>query len=54
MADKIAEQVLECVWTAVESMWETSCGHAFEFNDGTPEENGAKFCQYCGRRISEK
>ena len=34
-----------------DSMWETGCGHAFEFTSDGPEENGALFCCYCGGRL---
>lgn len=30
------------------AIYETACGHRFEFNEGTPIENKAQFCQYCG------
>ena len=46
-----------CQWSiddyGGESMWETQCGHAFEFNDGGPKANGAGFCCYCGKRLVE-
>lgn len=31
--------------------YETSCGGAFIVNEGTPAENGMKFCAYCGNRL---
>lgn len=43
---------LECQWyiddVGGDSVWETKCGHSFEFNDDGPKENGFKFCAYCG------
>jgi hypothetical protein len=33
-------------------IWHTSCGEAFVFNDGGPEENFLKFCCYCGGRLT--
>lgn len=36
-----------------DSSWETDCGHAFEFNDGGPADNGQKFCGYCARPLVE-
>jgi hypothetical protein len=36
-----------------DSVYETQCGHAFQFNDGGPTENGFEFCGYCGKRIVE-
>ena len=41
-----------CTWTENDDgAWETDCGETFEFTDGGPAENGAKFCQYCGKAI---
>jgi len=34
-----------------EGIWETDCGNAHEFFADGPEQNGYKFCPYCGRRI---
>lgn len=42
-----------CEWCVDdEGIFYTACGHSFQFNDGGPRENGARFCQYCGGRIS--
>lgn len=40
-----------CRWTQDErhGHWTTACGHAFEFYDGGPLQNGFRFCPYCGR-----
>jgi hypothetical protein len=32
--------------------WRTGCGHLWSFNAGGPEENDAKFCQYCGGELT--
>jgi hypothetical protein len=32
--------------------WRTGCGHLWSFNAGGPEENDAKFCQYCGGALT--
>ena len=50
-----AETPRECVWSQDDgdSMWETTCKHAFEFNDGGPHDNGFTFCGYCGGRLIE-
>jgi rRNA maturation endonuclease Nob1 len=32
-------------------VWFTECGNVFTFDEGGPEENKAKFCQYCGGRL---
>jgi hypothetical protein len=31
--------------------YNTSCGNAWFFTEGTAQENGAKFCVYCGKSI---
>ena len=31
--------------------WATQCGNYFEITEGTPDENGFKFCCYCGRKL---
>lgn len=45
-----------CTWTLDTSDWgdshyETGCGEAFCFFDGTPEDNKIRFCPYCGRAL---
>lgn len=43
-----------CTWhgDAVGSdYWETDCRNSFILNDGTPADNGMKFCCYCGRQL---
>ena len=42
-----------CKWTADGEIWQTECGHAFEFTADGPTENKAKFCQYCGGNLIE-
>jgi hypothetical protein len=34
-----------------DEFWNTGCGHAYRFTEGGPEENGIKFCMYCGGKI---
>lgn len=31
--------------------WETECEATFQLNDGTPQDNGMKFCPYCGGEL---
>lgn len=31
--------------------WVTDCGYEFVFNDGTPRDNHARFCMYCGKPL---
>lgn len=39
-----------CKWEESEfGIYLTSCGGAFEFNEGTPKQNDANFCPYCGK-----
>lgn len=41
-----------CEWHEdPDGVWSTGCGTAFEFLTGGPEENGFKFCPYCGAEI---
>lgn len=54
MTERAGRMVKEkCDWyeDGEDSFWQTSCGHAWEFNEGGPKENGAKFCMYCGNPI---
>ena len=46
-----------CKWIYSDSWhddghYETSCGNAWQFFDGTIESNEISFCPYCGERIS--
>ena len=47
----------KCEWTYNEDghweYWDTSCGKAFLFSEGTPEDSGFKFCPYCGKELKE-
>lgn len=45
-----------CTWTKWPDVdtWDTQCGDAFVFIDGTPTENSMKFCCYCGKPLMEK
>lgn len=40
----------QCLWSQDldDDMWETSCKQAWVFPDGTPKDNGVKFCPFCG------
>ena len=45
-----------CKWTQDDyesDSWNTDCHQSFIFNDGTPEENSAKFCTYCGKPLEQ-
>ena len=43
-----------CEWKQSEDgQWDTSCGGTFEFVNGDPAMNGAKFCCYCGLALDQ-
>ena len=46
----VEEGPQECQWTEDEydSIWTTECGKTFQFTTDGPNENGTKFCCYCG------
>lgn len=46
----------ECEWTpdTEYGSYETTCGNAFTFNDGTPADNKFVYCPYCGCKIKEQ
>lgn len=51
-----------CVWTPYDddiNLWSAACGDRPEYNlwsltNGTPTENGMRFCLYCGLPIRER
>ena len=43
-----------CLWNNVDGCWETTCGNAFEINDGTPAGNHMAYCCYCGGKVEEE
>lgn len=43
-----------CEWKQdEESLWETSCGESFYFEDGGLKENHCTYCHHCGKKIVE-
>lgn len=45
----------KCTWQwDDEGYWETECGNKYVILEGTPKENGMKYCTYCGREINEQ
>jgi hypothetical protein len=34
--------------------YSTSCGHYFNLEDGTPEDNKMSHCCYCGKRLAQE
>lgn len=43
-----------CEWSYSESeeMWESACGDAWNFEEGTPEDNHMQYCPFCGRKLT--
>jgi len=41
---------MTCIWKYEDNddYWKTACGNAFQLLEGTPAENGMRFCPYCG------
>lgn len=44
-----------CKWSEEDysGLWNTDCGNLFDLNEGTPSDNGMKFCCYCGKLIEQ-
>lgn len=44
-----------CVWAedGEDGPWASSCGHYWQFTDGTPTENDMKFCPFCGKPLEQ-
>ena len=48
---------VRCEWTVDNNLpeddrlYSTACGEEFLFIDGSPKDNGLKFCCYCGKPI---
>ena len=45
---------INCNWNQYDdeySSYETDCGQSFVLNEGTPGDNGLKFCCYCGKPL---
>jgi hypothetical protein len=46
-----------CTWSQEDEdsdSWNTSCGHIFRLDEGSPEDNGMKFCCYCGGTVTSE
>lgn len=43
-----------CIWINEEWCYETECGESFVITNGTPHDNGMKFCCYCGGNLIEE
>ena len=40
-----------CTWKFGAFSWHTACGQQWMLNDGTPEQNGMRFCHSCGNAL---
>lgn len=41
-----------CEWRQDDDgSWDTDCENKFCIEEGTPEENGMRFCCYCGKKL---
>ena len=40
-----------CTWQFGAFSWHTACGQEWMLNDGTPEQNGMRFCHSCGKTL---
>lgn len=44
----------ECNWREdVDGNWHTDCSQCFVLTSGSPDDNGMKFCCYCGSALVE-
>jgi hypothetical protein len=47
-----------CTWhqdgDSDSGVYATSCGHYFNLEDGTPEDNEMSHCCYCGKRLAQE
>ena len=44
----------KCEWAQEDESsdaWDTGCGSTFLINDGTPSENGMRYCCFCGKTL---
>jgi hypothetical protein len=46
---------LKCHWSedGEGSFWATGCDHAFTIIDGTPKQNGFRWCPFCGHSLEQ-
>lgn len=43
-----------CTWTKdPDGYWATDCGEAFEIAAGSPDQNGLRYCCFCGLPLVE-
>jgi hypothetical protein len=53
LAAALAGEEQTCVWTQddLDDLWATTCGQAWTFIDGGPEDNHVRFCHGCGKKV---
>jgi hypothetical protein len=57
MVKKDVEKMAEkCNWneSAGGEYWQTDCGKQVVITDGTPAENGMRYCYHCGKQLDGK
>ena len=48
------DSLVRCIWRVDhDGVWNTDCGQAHVFIDGTPGQNSYDFCPYCGKPLAE-
>jgi hypothetical protein len=47
----LARVATTCTWQYGAFSWHTGCGQEWMLNDGTPEQNGMRFCHSCGKTL---
>lgn len=49
------DTIKQCTWVhdEWEDSWDTTCGEKFQLTEGTPRDNGMKYCCYCGGELKE-
>ena len=53
--EETARADAKCFWAQdIDGYWETSCGEAHIFEEGTPSQNSHDFCPYCGKHLEEQ
>lgn len=57
LADEVRRlrDIKTCEWTQDcddSELYETECGHVFQFIDGSPDDNKFKNCPFCGGMLS--
>jgi hypothetical protein len=50
-ADKVCLWFVDDPEEQFERLWNSGCGHTFYFTDQEPDENGWKYCPWCGKLL---